>query len=266
MNKWIRVTRMQRCPICGKPDWCLIARDGEAVICSRISEGSERVVGEAGHLHRLDGDRVVAHRKDDLRIPEPPKINCAELHDRHVNWITTEHMQQFARDTGLSMMALNVIDIGWSPRHHALAFPMRSHALKVIGIRLRAADGNKFCVRGSRSGLFIQSAGKDRSTRLLICEGPTDTAAAFDLGYFAIGRPDCRGGVKFIERFLQHHKRDVIIVADRDGPGQDGARSLAEKIAPQSKSVKTITPPVKDLRQWLNEGATHDDVERLINV
>jgi hypothetical protein len=56
-SQWIRVSDAKiTCPICGKPDWCMVSADGQAVICAR-TESSKRV-GEAGYLHLLsDGDR-----------------------------------------------------------------------------------------------------------------------------------------------------------------------------------------------------------------
>lgn len=52
-EEWIRVKKTRPCPICGRPDWCLIARNGWAVICPRISQGA---VGQTqgGYLHRGD--------------------------------------------------------------------------------------------------------------------------------------------------------------------------------------------------------------------
>ena len=41
------------CPVCGKPDWCLVAEDGSAAICARIEEGSVKRCGDAGWLHIL---------------------------------------------------------------------------------------------------------------------------------------------------------------------------------------------------------------------
>lgn len=48
-----RVSRQNPCPVCGKPDWCLVAKDGSAAICSRIQEGSIKRCGDAGWLHRF---------------------------------------------------------------------------------------------------------------------------------------------------------------------------------------------------------------------
>src|SRR5262245_13732908 len=50
-NRWKRVSKVRPCPICKKPDWCLIAADESAAICPRIR--SHRQIGEAGWLHRL---------------------------------------------------------------------------------------------------------------------------------------------------------------------------------------------------------------------
>lgn len=51
MGVWVRVSKNNPCPVCGKPDWCLIGSEGDRAICQRV-ESSERH-GEAGFLHRL---------------------------------------------------------------------------------------------------------------------------------------------------------------------------------------------------------------------
>ena len=52
-SKWVRVNRHNPCPVCDKPDWCLIAQDGKAAICARIE--SDRPAGNkgAGWIHTL---------------------------------------------------------------------------------------------------------------------------------------------------------------------------------------------------------------------
>ena len=47
------VSKKDPCPVCGKPDWCLVAADGSAAICQRIEQGSRKHCGEAGWLHIL---------------------------------------------------------------------------------------------------------------------------------------------------------------------------------------------------------------------
>ena len=53
-SKWVRVNRLNPCPVCGKPDWCLISQDGKTAICARIE--SDRLAGNkgAGWIHTLD--------------------------------------------------------------------------------------------------------------------------------------------------------------------------------------------------------------------
>ena len=48
-----RVKKDRPCPVCCKPDWCLIAEDGSAAICARIEDGSLKKCGSAGFLHVL---------------------------------------------------------------------------------------------------------------------------------------------------------------------------------------------------------------------
>lgn len=53
LSKWLRVSKNSPCPICSKPDWCLVSRDGNACICARIESDSK--AGDAGWLHKLNG-------------------------------------------------------------------------------------------------------------------------------------------------------------------------------------------------------------------
>jgi phage/plasmid primase-like uncharacterized protein len=141
---------------------------------------------------------------------------------------------------------------------------MRDAAGEVRGIRLRGPDGRKWAVRGGREGLFLP-AGLDVAQRLLICEGPTDTAAALDLGFAAVGRPSCTGGAGLLLRLVrERHPAEVVVVADGDPPGQRGARDLAAELRGYVRVVRVITPPAKDLREWLRAGATADNLAALI--
>jgi len=67
-EKMQRVSRKSPCPVCSKPDWCLVAEDGSAAICARISDGSVKKCGDAGWLHifKHDGYRS---RTFSRRIP-----------------------------------------------------------------------------------------------------------------------------------------------------------------------------------------------------
>jgi hypothetical protein len=72
-SKWLRVNRDNPCPICGKPDWCLISHDGKAAICARIE--SDRQAGHkgAGWIHKLDNARPLPRSQTRQDVKQNPK-------------------------------------------------------------------------------------------------------------------------------------------------------------------------------------------------
>jgi hypothetical protein len=112
--------------------------------------------------------------------------------------------------------------------------------------------------------------------RAIICEGPTDCAALLDMGFDALGRPSCQGGVDHIIEFLKGRRREVVIMADKDPPkkrpdgsvwfpGQEGAARLAQAIRPFVRTLKIAKPPFhKDIRDWYRAGATRAIIESVI--
>lgn len=93
---------------------------------------------------------------------------------------------------------------------------------------------------------------------VLVVEGMTDTAAAMDMGFVAVGRPSnlaCMGVLSDLVR-----GRNVLVVGENDDinpltgerPGHEGmvaAFQILKKVCPE---VRMVLPPehFKDLRQW----------------
>ena len=89
---------------------------------------------------------------------------------------------------------------------------------------------------------------------VVVVEGYTDTVAATDLGFVAVGRPSAEGGMDLLPQLLKN--RNVIIVGDNDaGAGKSGMESAFQTLKPVCKSVVKVLPPemVKDFRIWKNE-------------
>jgi DNA primase len=153
---------------------------------------------------------------------------------------------------------------------------MQDAAGDVLGVRLRLAGGKKISVKGGREGLFIPGPhpdplpeGEGTGGLLLVCEGATDTAALLDLGFSAVGRPSCTGGVKLLVELVQRRRPEgVVIVADGDASGQRGAESLAAVLRAYAAAVRIVAPPagVKDGREWKRRGATAADVQAAIDA
>jgi hypothetical protein len=186
----------------------------------------------------------------------------AELAEQFREAVDPGRLDRLARGLGLSVDGLRRLGIGWCQSSRAWSFPMTDGCDRVIGIRLRTGGGSKFTVRGGHAGLFLP-ADFDGSGLILVCEGPTDTAALLDLGFQAVGRPSCTGGAKPLTALLKrHHPAEVIIMADGDQRGQDGALSLVQRLVIHVQRLRLITPPapIKDARAWRRAGATHQNV------
>jgi hypothetical protein len=123
----------------------------------------------------------------------------------------------------------------------------------VVGIRLRNERG-KFAVRGSRQGIFLAAVPAQKT--LFVCEGPTDTAAAVELGFFAAGRPNCCCGGAEIRIYARRHRCvNAVLVADNDKPGLDGARRVGQELR---LPYAIYVPPAKDLREFVRLGGTRN--------
>jgi hypothetical protein len=72
--------------------------------------------------------------------------------------------------------------------------------------------------------LFLSELQSGNITTLIV-EGPTDTAAAVDLGFNVIGRPACLGCKDMIAEVVSKHGAGTtFIIADNDEPGQRDAK------------------------------------------
>ena len=266
--KWLRVSRRHPCPVCRKTDWCGYSEDGRLAICMRVP--SDRPTRNGGYLHRLTDDPLPP-------VPVPPKPAKPPPRDVLSFCDILKHspcmhaLQGLAKSLGVSTAALVDLQAVWFESHSAWAFPMRGGDGKVIGIRLRAIDGRKWSRRGSREGLFYaERIPEDRTA--VICEGPTDTAAAITMGLWAVGRPSCMGGIEHLKALARRFRLQyAVIVGDNDPPkprpqggywqpGLEGARRLMSSL---KLPCKLLIPPAKDIRAWLQAGATRDDFEAL---
>jgi hypothetical protein len=174
-------------------------------------------------------------------------------------------VERLAASLGVSPNSLHRLGGAWAAPHRAWAFPMSNAARETIGIRLRAESGRKWAIPGSRNGLFWPD-GLAGTGPLLLAEGPTDVAALLDLDYDAIGRPSCAGAVEMVIEVVQRlHRRDVVVVADTDGPGTNGADRLAQALTEAGQRPKVIRPlQGKDSRAWAQAGATRAVVDAVI--
>jgi len=252
---YTRVNKLNPCPVCKKPDWCRVFADGWTE-CMRVQ--SEKPAKSGGWLHWGPSRSIPLSPPPRVAVPT---INATKLHRDWLAATTPTALAEFAAALGLSVAALEAAGAAWATPHAAWAFPMCDGHGNTLGIRLRANDGRKWAVRGSTQGIFI--ANVPPQPTLFVCEGPTDTAAAVELGLFAVGRPNCCCGGIEIKVFARRHQcRRVVVVSDNDKPGLDGARKVGGEL---KLPFAVYVPPAKDLREFVRLGGTRAMIENSLN-
>lgn len=256
-----RVTKASPCPICQHGDWCRVFADGW-VECMRVP--SPKPAKSGGWLWQCQLPQRLAPRKP-ARVAPSPTMNAAKLMRDWRAATPPTALAEFAASLGLSVASLTAVGAAWAAPYSAWAFPMCDGHGNVVGIRLRNERG-KFAVRGSRQGLFTSAECGVRNAKpaevLFVCEGPTDTAAAVELGLFAVGRPNCRCGGPDIRIYARRHQVGrVVIIADNDRPGLDGARKVGEEL---KLPFAIYVPPAKDVREFVRLGGTRAMIENTL--
>lgn len=266
-DHYARVSRSRPCPICEKPDWCLLARDGSHAICARVAVGGV-FCGEPGWKHDLTNatpTTIPGH------VREKAQFDASAYAIAFERAITTDQLADLSADLGVSVESLRRLRTGWCTEHDAPAFPMWQRG-QICGIRIRTRDA-KFCIRDSTNGFFLPR-GVDGSEDLYIVEGPTDTAAGLDLGLDIIGKPNATACTDELLRYLLAKQPEtVVFIGENDEPdrfgkraGVDGPREQCRRAVAAGLNAVFILPLAgKDLREWKNvHGATRSIIEALV--
>lgn len=256
MDRWYRVNKKRPCAICKHPDWCTYT--DSAICCMRVK--SEKEMRNGGYLHRTSQPipYIAPVRK---AIPDKP-LDAEPLWNRWFD--STDHilLDGFAMSLGVDTECLRAIGCAWS-NVNAWAFPMCDQNGKVIGIRLRNNQGEKWAVKGSKAGLFIPSDYSHAQDGICyLVEGPTDLAAAMTIGLNALGRAACVGQESMILDYVRRNRIErLVIVTDNDDPGIRGAEKLQSMLP--ILSCMWI-PPTKDVREFVNLGGNYQTMQAML--
>lgn len=256
---WVRVTSRSRCTICGGDSWCVIAPSGWRY-CMRDEHG-KRAPNGSGTLHPPEGGAAGGTPPPlPPRREKPSLVDWRAAHEECKAAIGDEQVLQLAASLGVDAIALRELGVGWREREGMFSFPMFDGTGAIVGLKLRSTDGRKLAVSGGHLGVMRRLEPDDGL--LLVAEGESDAASGLSFGFDSIATPGAGQCAETVAAYARD--RDCVIVADNDEPGQRGAATIATAIRSVAKSVRIVTPPTKDLRQWLNDGASREDVEALI--
>lgn len=264
LDDFRRVSARSRCPVCDRPDWCLVSREGGDEPVSAVCARTESAIsfGSAGWLHRLreGGARSRTFRTETLS----PVVDHRRTADR---FAVNAPLDPIAAELGLPVEALRRLRVGWDPSERCSTWPLTDASGRCVGIVRRFPQGRKKLRQGDRAGLYLPADLPDDLSRerLLVVEGGSDTAAGLAIGRIAVGRYSSLTSTKDLQRLAaKRHALAVSIVADNDSPGIEGAERLGRALAGLVREVRIIRPPdgIKDLRDWLRAGASAEDIER----
>lgn len=217
---------------------------------------SNHPLKNGGWLHQPNNPRPSLP----VRVAPTPIMNVPEILERFARGSSRERIDSLALQLGVATSALIAFGCLWSQESTAWAIPERDASGTPIGICLRYQDGKKRMVPGSHRGLAIPQC--DWQSTLYICEGLSDSAAALTLGFYAIGRYSCSGGVDLVKDYVARHRfTRAVIVADLNDVGVQGAVTLQEHMTIPSC---VLVPPGKDLRWCVNNGMTRELMEAMI--
>jgi len=126
-----RVSHKQPCPICGKPDWCSISRDGEIAICMR--NPSEHGTQNGGYLHQL-GPAIRPARcgaPSPITSPaDPPRATADTIHAVYTTLLRERLQLSEAHRAKLIARGLTPAEI--AARGYA-STPAREQAARIVG-------------------------------------------------------------------------------------------------------------------------------------
>lgn len=236
--KWNRITKDRPCPVCGREKYCMVNDNGSAVLCTKVP--SDKQVGEAGYLHVLDPERNEGWKPTELE----------QTFARYQTNVIFSMPQMLAEELGVTVESIEALRVGYYPGESAWVFAEMDANGNVIGLLKRHRKGRKTMVKGSNRGLMYARPLPRSDKPVIVVEGASDTLAAMDMGYVAVGRPSADGGGKMLQTLL--NGRDVIVVGENDEAGRKGMAKIATVLQQSCPSVRTVLPPsqFKDLRQW----------------
>jgi hypothetical protein len=274
MSKWVRVSKPEPCPVCGKPDYCTRSTDGTAAKCMRVE--SDKPIESGGWVHSLTiALPPVPAPKEIAKKPDWSK-ECKEMfmHEK-------AHAKRCVVADALSVSVESLealrVGIGWDEWNSTefSSWPSRNDAGKCIGYVRRYSDGTKRTNQGGSTGVFYTKEWCSHPGPLFIVEGGSDVAACESVGLCAIGRASNTHGGEYIRRMIEKQKitKKVIVVGERDEvperrgsvpsclttcrgcafcwPGLFGAKKVAGEL---NASYVLVPEPYKDMRELLSKG------------
>lgn len=281
VETWTNATKLNPCPLCGKPDWCSIEESGDAVLCRRLDMppiGWRRIKNskDGYPIFAREGkpssrnNKIININHSRSRAAKPKRVplpEAIELAKGHVEPAVVTKNQRFDGLTSIETR-FNYGDDKWVIRHERTdangqrigkKWYSQHHSIDGIeqfkeksedGILKKVPfKGDAFwpAYREAEADLALQNGGNC----LLVVEGEPCTEAAWELGFAAITFQG--SGWSFhegIEGYIALkclRAEGLVIWPDNDRTGMDKAKKLAEACAGLGIWTVQLDPAAFDL-------------------
>ena len=287
MSNWVRVSKPEPCPVCGKPDYCTRTTDGTAIKCMRVESNKpiESSDGGLGWLHSLANPLPPLPPPKEIKKKADWGKECKAMFEHS---LAKAKRYEVATSLAVSVESLESlrVGIGWDEWNGVefSSWPSRDDNGKCIGYVRRYSDGTKKTNQGGSTGVFYSNQWWSRRGPLFIVEGGSDVAACESNGLSAIGRASNTHGGEYIKRLIAKTRDNqrVIVVAERDEaperrgtvqscskicrgcsycfPGLFGAKKVAAEL---NASWVLVPNGYKDIRELLSKGGLWLDLMEL---
>jgi len=277
--------RHHPCPKCGGDDrFRLIDEAAGAVLCNRcFREKNGDGLSAIGWLLGKPFKDAAAWTASQLGLPTngaARKRSRGELED--LDWNRSVAGNWARHKPGVTVDALELAGAKlahwtWSgERYHVVALPIRGKGklprgwamYNSTGLPLPTRSGEKkiVCTAGSETGWLGPVDRLLDATVVWKVEGVSDmlalTAAIGDAPHVALSNPFGAGEKPKSVHLDPLTGKTVVVVADRDQVGREGAERWAAEIARVAGKCYLVDPPGegKDLRDWIVQGGTYDEL------
>ena len=286
-SNWVRVSKPEPCPVCGKPDYCTRTTDGTAVKCMRVESPKpvEGIDGGLGWLHSLENPLPPLQPPKEIKKKADWSKECKAMF---------AHEQAHAKRCSVADSLLVSVEsleslrvgIGWDEWNGSefSSWPSRDCDGRCIGYVRRYSDGAKRTNQGGSTGVFYASKWWSHPGPLFVVEGGSDVAACESNRLCSIGRASNTHSGGCIRQMIEKQKvtKKVIVVAERDEaperrgtvqsclktcrgcsfcwPGLFGAKKVAAEL---NASWVLVPSPYKDIRELLSKGGLWLDLMEL---
>jgi len=153
--------------------------------------------------------------------------------------------------------------VKWNQEESCWLCPMLNAKGQICGLQRRFKNGRKICVSGSKLGVFATST--PLQELLVICEGLSDTLAAANLGFDAIGRPSANVVKPVVNWIYENFTGDIqlVIVSDGKEIERDWAMRLQTDLLNMGYNTTVHFPTHKDLSEDIEAGLADSWIERI---